>query len=96
MEDSDPSELTELEDEDIDMLLSKQEEDELKLPSSEELFDPAYEKDPFPAKVLQMLADDVRHSKEVSLSKCSNDNERLRFRGKLWVPNLQNLLLRIL
>lgn len=31
VEDSDPSELTELEDEDIDMLLSEQEEDELEL-----------------------------------------------------------------
>lgn len=96
MEDSDPSELTELEDEDIDMLLSEQEEDELELPPSEEFFDPACEEDPFPAKVLQMLVDDVRQSKEVSLAECSNDNGRLRFRGKLWVPNSQNLCLRIL
>lgn len=43
-----------------------------------------------------MLADDVRQSKEASLAECSNDNGRLRFRGKLWVPNSQNLRLRIL
>lgn len=93
VEDSDSSELTEVEEEEIDVLLSEQEEDELELPPSEELFDPIYEEDPFPAKVLQMLANDVRHS---SLAERSNDNGGLGFRGKFWIPDYQNLHLWIL
>ncbi len=84
VKDSDSGELTELEKEEIDLLLS---EDKLALPLSKKLFDPAYKDDPFPAKVLKMLADDVRHSKEVSLAECTNDNGRLRFCRKLWVPD---------
>ena len=96
VEDSDSSELTELEEEEIDLLLSEYEEDELALPPSEKLFDAAYEDDLFPATVLKMLADDVRHSKEVSLAECTIDNGRLRFRGKLWVSDYQDLCLQIL
>ncbi len=43
-----------------------------------------------------MLADDLRHSKKVSLAECSNDNGRLQFCGKLWIPDHQDLCLRIL
>lgn len=43
-----------------------------------------------------MLAEKIRHSKEISLAECMNDNGRLLFRRKLWVPDYQYLMLRIL
>lgn len=93
MEDLDLSKFTELEYKDIDNFLSKQEEDELELLSLEKLFQSAYKKELFPAKILQMLADDMRHLKKVSLAKSSNDSRRLHFCKNLLVSNLQNLCL---
>lgn len=92
--DSDSSDLTELANEDLELLSMEDEDEDNQLIPSEEMFDPVYEADPFPAKIFQMLAENVRHSKEISLAECTNDNGRLRFRGKLWVPDYQDLMLR--
>lgn len=88
VDDMDLSKIMELENEDIRMFLNKQKEDELELWPLKKLFNLAYKKDPFPAKVLQMLANDMRYLKKVSLANCSNNNKQLQFCEKLWVLNL--------
>jgi hypothetical protein len=62
----------------------------------EALFEEAYQADPFPNKVLQMLTDEVRHSKEITLGECTNDNNRLRYRSRLFVPLHDPLRLHLL
>jgi hypothetical protein len=63
--------------------------------SLETLLDKAYEANPFPGRVLQMLQGDVRYCKGISLSECSEVNSRLRYRGRLYVPDYHKLKMRI-
>ena len=70
--------------------------DNNKEPSLEDLFQQGFATDPFPAEVLRMLQDGVRHSREISLSECEEKNGRLTFRGRIYVPSHDQLCLRIL
>ncbi|KAH0606111.1 uncharacterized protein H6S33_003772, partial [Morchella sextelata] len=63
----------------------------------EELFSNAYQVDSFPNKVLVMLRNGVRHSNKISLAECTEDNNgRLLYRGALYVPDDNDLRLRLL
>src|SRR5690606_36033093 len=62
----------------------------------EELFDDAYEHDAFPRSVLQMLTDNVRYSKLISLGECAEVNGRLTYRSRLYVPDHEPLRLHLL
>ena len=78
------------------LLLTKTQDDTNR--SLAELFAAAYGADPFPAKVLHMLADGVHHCRRISLGECSRDADdvRLRYRGRLYVPEYEPLRLRLL
>lgn len=65
-------------------------------PTLETLFEEAYATDKFPTRVLKMLTDGRRHSREISLAECSDDCGRLRFRNRLYVPESEPLRLRLL
>ena len=55
------------------------------------LFIKGYEADPFPNKVLKMLADNIQHSREISLASCKCDGNQLLYNNKLYVPNYPEL-----
>ena len=57
-------------------------------------YDNLAEDDPV-ATVSQMLRDGVRHSWEVSLSDCSLENDRLFYKNWLWIPENDELHLRL-
>ena len=59
------------------------------------LLDEAYNADPLPKKVLRMLQEGVRHSRDISLAECREVNGRLCYRGKLYVPDYHELKMRI-
>ena len=65
-------------------------------PSLKTLFDLGYEADPFPSQIIQMLADNIQSSKEISLADCKVTNGQLRYRDCIYVPNYDPLRLRIL
>jgi len=46
----------------------------------EKLFQEAYDADPFPDRILQMLRDGTHQSKEISLSECKEVDGRLYLR----------------
>ena len=51
-----------------------------------ELFAEAYNWDPFPKQVLEMLRGRVRYCKDITLAECTKDSGRLLYRGKFYVP----------
>ena len=61
-----------------------------------EIIAAAYTEDPFPDEVLRMLHSGARHSRRTSLAECIRDGHRLRFRGRLFVPQHDPLRLRLL
>jgi len=65
-------------------------------PSLEDLFKQGSVADPFPGEVLQMLRDGTRHSREISLAECREENGRLIYRNRIYVPCHDQLRLRIL
>ena len=62
----------------------------------EELFATAYEADPTPTQILTGLAKGKINSRLLSIAECSNDNGRLRYRDRLYVPEHRPLRLRIM
>lgn len=56
----------------------------------------AYEADPFPIKILNMLANKVQQSKEISLGECTNQRDWLYYRNSIYVPDYPPLKLFIL
>ncbi|TKA50332.1 hypothetical protein B0A49_13656, partial [Cryomyces minteri] len=62
----------------------------------QELFQEGYAIDPFLSKVVQMLKDGTRHSKDISLSECAIVNDRLYYDGRLFVPDFDRLRLRLI
>lgn len=52
--------------------------------------------DEFVIKVLQMLRDGERHSKEISLPHCTEVDGRLYFRDKLWVSDGEDLRVKLI
>ena len=61
-----------------------------------QLFEQAYDADPFPQMVIQMLNDGVQHSKQISLADCTVYNHRLFYQERLYVPEHDALRLRLL
>ena len=53
----------------------------------DQLFDRAYEKDPILNKVLELLAKGVNYSKDLTIADCSIVNERLHYKGLLYVSD---------
>lgn len=62
----------------------------------EELWTKAYETDSFPNEIIELLRKGIRTSRKISLGECEEERNRLRYRGKLFVPNYQPLRLRII
>ncbi|KAH0604613.1 uncharacterized protein H6S33_006281 [Morchella sextelata] len=63
----------------------------------EELFSKAYQVDNFPNKILAILRNGIRHSNNISLPECTDDNNGwLLYRGMLYVPDDNDLRLRLL
>lgn len=60
------------------------------------LFDQAYDQDPFPNRVLEMLRTGVQQSKEISLADCRKVNGRLTYRHSTFVPDHSPLRLRLI
>ena len=65
-------------------------------PTLSQLFTEAYEKDPFPTKVIEMLNNNTRYCKDITLAECTVNNNRLLYRGCLWVPNYEPLRLHLM
>ena len=61
----------------------------------EQLFEEGYRQDPFPHKVLQQLRNGERHSKEITLSECTEINGQLHYRERIYVPDHHFLRLRL-
>jgi transposase InsO family protein len=74
-------------------------------PPLSDLFAEGYAADPFPDQVLQMLENNVRHCKKISLAECTrvaanpedpaNGPARLAYRERLYVPDHDPLRLRL-
>ena len=62
---------------------------------TEDLFVRGYQQDPFPEKILDMLRKGTRRSREISLADCSDVEGRLLYRGRIYVPDLHQLRLRL-
>jgi len=61
-----------------------------------ELWTEAYQADPLPNEILTMLEQGVRHSRLISLAKCTKNGNRLRYRDRLYVPAHKPLKLAII
>ena len=57
----------------------------------DQLLNCAYEKDPIPSRVLELLAQGANYSKDLTIADCSVVNRRLHYRGLLYVPNYHAL-----
>ena len=68
------------------------EEEELTL---EQLFEEEHQQDSFPHKVLQQLRDSEWRSKEITLSECTEVNEQLHYRERVYVPDHHPLRLHL-
>ena len=55
--------------------------------SIDELIDLRYEHDLTSNKILILLRNDARHSKNITLIECENRNERLYYKKRLYVPD---------
>ena len=64
--------------------------------SLENLFFESYQNDGFPYKILNLIKNKTRHSKEISLAECEDLEGKLVYRGKFYVPNYDPLKLKIL
>ena len=62
----------------------------------ESVLDAAYALDPIPNEVLELLRTGARHCNTLSITECSEDSGRLQYRGRLYIPNSDELRLHIL
>ncbi|KAI0995691.1 Transposon Tf2-9 polyprotein, partial [Podosphaera aphanis] len=62
----------------------------------ESLFNEGYKTDPFPQKILGLIRNGKQSSNEISLAECAEIDNRLTYRGKLYVPDHDQLKLHIL
>ena len=74
----------------IDREDNTEEPEELTL---EQLFEEGYQQDPFPHKVLQQLCSGEQHSKEITLSECTEVDGQLHYRERIYVPDHHSLRL---
>lgn len=59
-------------------------------------FDKEYITDSFPQKILDLRRKDTKHSKEISLTECTELDSRLLYQECLYVPDYSPLRLRIM
>ena len=59
----------------------------------DQLLDRAYEKDPIPSRVLELLTRGANYSKDLTIADCSVINGRLHYQGLLYVPDYHALYL---
>jgi len=73
-------------------------DDELEFdaPDLEALWETAYDEDPFPNRILEMLTRGIRHCRQISLADCKRQGDRLLYRDRLYVPDHDPLRLEIL
>jgi hypothetical protein len=64
-------------------------------PTFEAALTQAYFEDPFPNQVLEMLRNETRYCRDISLAECSEIESRLHYRGKLYIPDCHKLRMRI-
>ena len=65
-------------------------------PEWKDLFEMGYQNDPFPNKILGLLRNNVKHSKEISLAECTQFENKLVYRNKWYVPHYDPIKLHIL
>src|SRR5947207_7773984 len=58
--------------------------------------DQAYRDDPEPGRILQALDRNEWQLGNISIGNCTRDGNRLRYRGKLYIPKSDPLILRII
>ena len=63
--------------------------------SLEELITIGYENDPLPNKVLVLLRNGIRHSRDITLAECEDRNGRLYYKERLYVPDWHELKMRL-
>ena len=63
--------------------------------SIDELIDLGYEHDPTPNKILTLLRNGTRHSKDITLAECEDRNGRLYYKERLYVPDWHELKMRL-
>ena len=61
----------------------------------EQPFEEEHQQDSFSHKVLQQLRDSERRFKEITLSECTEVNEQLHYRGRVYVPDHHPLQLHL-
>ena len=69
---------------------------DIEVPTLGTLFQQGFAADCFPGEILEMLRDGIRHTKKISLSECREENGQLVYRDRIYVPNHDQLRLRIL
>ena len=70
--------------------------DDIQAPTIQELFDQGYQNDPEPERILQALDRNERRLGSISIGDCTREGNRLKYRGKLYVPKSDPLILRII
>lgn len=64
--------------------------------SPAQIIDQEYDHDEFLQEIIGLLKSGTRHSKKISLSECELKNHRLYYRGRLAIPNHDELKLKLL
>jgi hypothetical protein len=62
----------------------------------EELWEAAYNADPIPNEVLKTMRRGIRRAKHLSIAECSEENGKLVYQKRLYVPDYDPLKLRIM
>jgi len=62
----------------------------------DDLWNQEYSKDLVPRKVLQALRENRRKSRHLQLDQCSDNNGRLRYQGRIYVPDFMPLKLHLI
>jgi hypothetical protein len=65
-------------------------------PRLSQLFHRAYDTDPFPNKVLEMLKDGTNQCKDITFAECEEHNNLLLYRWQIWVPDYKPLKLHLM
>jgi len=69
---------------------------DIEVPTLGTLLQQGFAADRFPEEVLKMLWDGIHHTNQISLSKCREEIGQLVYRNRIYVPNHDQLRLRIL
>jgi transposase InsO family protein len=62
----------------------------------DDLFAAAYQADPFPQRIIDMIKNNVRKTKEITLADCEDRDGRLYYKKKKYVPDHNELRLQLL